>query len=1049
MVKEKKQAFKPVDSNHNFIEMEKKWLKHWYENGLVGQYLKKNRKSQKRFSYLDGPITANNPMGVHHAWGRTYKDLYPRFFNLLGYQQRFQNGFDCQGLWVEVEVEKELGLKTKRDIENLVPGNKFASVAKFVDLCKQRVYRFSKIQTEQSKRLGYFADWDNSYYTMSDDNNYMIWTFLKKCYENGWIYKGEESVPWCPRCQTAISQHEMLTEDYKEVVHEAVYMKFKILNPKFKTNPKSKIQNSKQILNSNDQNIYLLVWTTTPWTIPANIAVAVDKDYEYSLVEIKNGERYWLAANLVKTVLGDDVKRVIKTVKGRELVGLKYEGPFDHLPAVSKVAKESPEKFHLVIATDGKILPISLEEGTGMVHTAVSAGTEDFKLGKKLGLPMIPVIDDEANYLVGLGEFSGKNAKKHPRLILDYLKKNGYAYKVHNYKHRYPACWRCKTELVWKVAEEWYIAMDKSPLRSQNSNVKSQNRDTKTLRERMIKVAKKIRWLPEFGLDRELDWLKNMHDWLISKKNRYWGLALPIYECKKCGYFEVIGSKKELKEKAVDGWGKFDGHSPHKPYIDEVKIKCKKCGALVSRIDDVGNPWLDAGIVAYSTIKEDNEGQPLYWVDKKRWRQWFPADLISESFPGQFKNWFYALIAMSTVMEDQPPTKTVMGYGTLLAEDGRPMHKSWGNMIEFNEGADKIGVDVMRWMYCRQAIEENMLFGYKRADEVRRQFYLMLWNVYKFFIEYSNLDKWLPERKRNFYHTRVSPSLNSGVPLESEKITFSFPVKFNILDQWILSRFVWLVEFVEGSLKNFDARSAALEIERFVSDLSTWYIRRSRERVWVNSDDQVDKMAFYSTLNYVLVNLSIILSPFIPFLTEEVYTNLTGNRSVHLEFWPKINRKLINKKLEEEMNFLKEMVEVGHRARKELGIKVRQPLLRAAITVNRRIDDRLLFLLKDELNIKEVEIKVKKDQKEIVVAYDTKMTPALKKEGELRETIRAIQAERKRLGLKQDQPISLTIPESLAEFAGIIKKKLVCQEIRFGTSIKVNAGLIRCHSDPT
>ena len=876
---------------------------------------------------------------------------------------------------------------------------------------RDRVYRFSKIQTEQSKRLGYFADWEHSYYTMSDENNYMIWTFLKKCYENGWIYKGQESVPWCPRCQTAISQHEMLTEDYKEVVHEAIYMKFKVKSQKSEV--KTETKNSKV-------NEYLLVWTTTPWTIPANIAVAVEEDYEYSLVEVKNGECYWLAANLVKTVLADDVKKVIKTVKGKELVGLKYEGPFDHLPRVSKVAKEYSHKFHTVVATDEKILPISLEEGTGLVHTAVSAGTEDFKLGKKLGLPMIPVIDDEANYLDSLGEFSFKNAKKNPRLILDYMEKNGYAYKIHNYKHRYPVCWRCKTELVWKVAEEWYIAMDKSPLLSQKSKVKSQKLNTKTLRERMMEVAKKIKWMPEFGLDRELDWLKNMDDWLISKKNRYWGLSLPIYECKKCGYFTVIGSKEELKEKAVKGWDKFEGHSPHKPYIDEVKVKCEKCGEIVSRVDDVGNPWLDAGIVAYSTIKENNQGKPLYKIDKEKWRKWFPAHFITESFPGQFKNWFYALIAMSTVMEDEPPFKRVLGFGTLLGEDGRPMHKSWGNSIEFNEGADKIGVDVMRWMYVRQNPSDNMLFGYKKADEVRRQFYLLLWNVYKFFVDYFNLDQF-----------KIQTS-NLKMTIKNSKFN-----KLNILDQWILSRFSWLVDFVEQSLKNFDARSAALEIERYVLDLSTWYIRRSRDRVWVNSDDKDDKEAFYNTMYFILVNLSIILSPFLPFVSEEMYKNLTGKESVHLESWPKIDKNLYNKKLEEEMGVARKIVEVGHSKRKEMKVKVRMPLLKLDIKIDvdpSLIREEILIVILEELNIKNIIVnnKFRYPEKEVILSDDE-----LRKEGEVRDLIRQIQNKRKEMGLKPNQAIKLTLPKKIFDRKDDIVKKVVAKEVLMGDNLMI------------
>jgi isoleucyl-tRNA synthetase len=992
--------FKPVEVNHNFIEMEHKWLKYWYEEGIVDKYLHKNDKSDKYFSFLDGPITANNPMGVHHAWGRTYKDLWPKFYNLLGFRQRFQNGFDCQGLWVEVEVEKELGLKTKKEIENLVSGDRFASIAKFVDLCKQRVYRFSKIQTEQSKRLGYFADWEHSYYTMSDENNYMIWTFLKKCYENGWIYKGKESVPWCPRCQTAISQHEILTEDYKEVVHEAIYLKFKLKN-------------------STSKKEYLLVWTTTPWTIPANIAVAVDEDFDYSLVEVKNGEKYWLATNLIKVVLGDDVKKIIKTVKGKQLVGLFYEGPFDHLPAVSKVALENPQKFHRVVATDKRILPINLEEGTGLVHTAVSAGTEDYRLGKKLGLPMIPVIDDEANYLSGFGEFSGKNAKQNPRLILDYLEKNGFSYKIYPYKHRYPVCWRCKTELVWKVAEEWYIAMDKPS----NSKLKTQmsKLNKMTLRERMIEVAKKIKWMPEFGLDRELDWLKNMDDWLISKKNRYWGLSLPIYECKHCGHFTVIGSKEELKEKAVEGWDKFEGHSPHKPYIDLVKIKCEKCGKVVSRIEDVGNPWLDAGIVPYSTITENNQGEPLYKIDKEKWRKWFPADFITESFPGQFKNWFYALIAMSTVMENEPPFKRVLGYGTLLGEDGRPMHKSWGNAIEFNEGADKIGVDVMRWMYARQNPSDNMLFGYKKADEVRRQFYLILWNVYKFFVDYVNLDK---------------PKFNFQVKEGKTKVSLK-NLKLNILDKWILSRFVFLVGFVEQSLKNFDARGAALEIERFVSDLSTWYIRQSRGRVWVNSDDKDDKEAFYNTMYYILVNLSIILSPFIPFVSEEMYKNLTDGESVHLEFWPKVEKEFYDKNLEEEMEKARKIVEAGHAKRKSLGVKVRMPL--STLTIETEVNPKLIReeiwpIILSELNVKNMVVNqdFRYPKTEVKVSEEE-----LKKEGDLRELIRRIQAKRKEMGLKPNQPIRVTVPKEFQPFKEEIKRKVVASNITFGESLIV------------
>ena len=1004
--------FRSVANHQNFSEMEKRWLRYWYEKGIVKKYLQKNKGKKKRFSFIDGPITANNPMGVHHGWGRTYKDLWQRFYNLLGYQQRFHNGFDCQGLWVEVEVEKELGLKSKKEIENLVPGDKKASIDKFVNLCKQRVQKFAKVQTEQSKRLGYFMDWEHSYFTMSDENNYMIWYFLKKCYENNWIYKGRESVPWCPRCETAISEHEILTEDYKEVTHESIILKFPIVGA---------------------DREFLLVWTTTPWTIPANIAIAVDKDLDYC--QVKGGfnpkDKFWVAKPLVDKVFKGKHEGIIKTVKGKELIGLYYKTAFDELEAVEKARKENPTKFHVVIATDPLIMPVSTEEGTGLVHTAVSAGTEDFKLGKKLGLPMIPVIADNGDYLPGLGEFSGKNAKNNPRIILDYLekkeKKEGrWVFSIFPYTHRYPVCWRCKTELVWKVADEWYIAMDKRPLK-----IKSERKNPKTLREQMIEVAKKIRWLPKFGLERELDWLRNMHDWLISKKNRYWGLALPIYECQKCGYFEVIGSKGELKKRAIEGWEKFEGHSPHKPWIDEVKIKCLKCGTQVSRVDDVGNPWLDAGIVPFSTITKNNQGEPLYLKDKKEWRKWFPADFITESFPGQFKNWFYSLIAMATVLENTPPFKTVLGFGTLLGEDGRPMHKSWGNAIEFNEGAERIGVDVMRWLYCRHDPKDNLLFGYKKADEVRRQFYLMLWNIYKFFVEYANLDK---------------------LKIKNQKLKITIKnSKLKILDQWILERFSFLVNFVEKNLKSYNVKEAALEIEKFVSDLSTWYIRRSRERVWVNSDDQEDKKVFYLTLHFILVNLSIIISPFLPFIAEEIYTNLTGKESVHLSSWPKLNLKFKDQeaKLIEDMALVRQIVEVGHRLRKEKKIKVRQPLQQATIKIpptikfnNQKQIDQYLELIKDELNVKKIILEEGKKE-EIEVVYNLEITDELKKEGEAREIIRMIQNERKRLNCRPNQFVNVTLSSYPKEYEEIIKRKTMIKEIKIGPQLeirKVNSG---------
>jgi isoleucyl-tRNA synthetase len=952
-----KPYFEPVVLGVDFPKEEKKLLRDWYRNSVVKKYLSKNKTSNNIFSFLDGPITANNPMGVHHAWGRTYKDLWQRFKNMQGYKQRFQNGFDAQGLWVEVEVEKELGFTTKKDIEKF-------GVAKFVELCKKRVKKYSEIQTEQSKRLGYFMDWDHSYYTLSEDNNYMIWHFLKVCHDNGWLYKGNDSVPWCPRCETAISQHEMLTEDYKETTHESVYLAFPILGGK---------------------NDYFLVWTTTPWTIPANISIAVDTTLEYAKVEV-DSRKYWVAKDAVERVFAGADYKTLKTTPGSKLVGLRYKGAFDDLPKVKKVAKKYHDKFHNVIATDNLILPITITEGTGLVHTAVSAGSEDFRLGQKLGLPMIPVIKDDASYMEDLGFLSGKNAKKDPRIILDYLEKlsekgGHFMYKEEKYTHRYPACWRCKTELVWKVTDEWYIAMDKP---SEKADLKNE----KTLRGRMVDVAKKIKWIPGFGLDRELDWLSNMHDWLISKKNRYWGLALPIWECPKCGNFEVIGSKEELKEKAVEGWKSFNGRTPHKPQIDKVKIRCSHCGQVISRIEPVGNPWLDAGIVAYSTVSKDNmacnfdvtKEKPLYLTSKDEWAQWIPADFITESFPGQFKNWFYSLIAMSTVLEDVEPFKTVLGFGTLLAEDGRPMHKSWGNSIEFSEGADKIGVDVMRWVYVHQNPAENLLFGYKVAEDTRRKFHLKIWNVYNFFVTYANLDKWKPAAK-------ASKSRN-------------------ILDIWITTRLNETIEDVTRCLEKYDSFSASGELEKFVDDLSLWFIRRSRDRVGPIADSVRDKNSFYKTTYQVLIKLSQLLAPFMPFFSDFIYRNLTKELSVHLSDWPKIiPRKKSEDKLVIAMAKIREIVELAHSKRKEIGIPVKQPLNELSVfnfsTKVKGLED----LLKEELNVKNIVFK--DGNGELEVKLDTKITPELKEEAKARELIRKIQLERKKMGLNLAQKVEV------------------------------------------
>jgi isoleucyl-tRNA synthetase len=553
------------------------------------------------------------------------------------------------------------------------------------------------------------------------------------------------------------------------------------------------------------------------------------------------------------------------------------------------------------------------------------------------------------------------------------------------------------------VTDEWYIAMDKpvTNLKSKSQNSKltewgeeeekePEIPDTRTLRERMKNIAGKINWIPGFGKERELDWLNNMHDWLISKKNRYWGLALPIWECAECRNFEVIGSKEELEERSVSGWKEFKGKSPHKPQIDAVKIKCSKCGSVVKRIEPVGNPWLDAGIVSFSTISENNQAcnfevtkvKPLYLADKESWQNWFPADFVTESFPGQFKNWFYSLIAMSAVLEDVNPMKTVLGFGTLFGEDGRPMHKSWGNSIEFNEGADKIGVDVMRWMFARANPADNMLFGYKTSDEVRRRFHLKLWNVYNFFVTYANLDGWKPE--------------DSGKRAVKSS---------NVLDKWILARLNQTITSSTESLEKFDAFAASLEIEKFVDDLSLWYVRRSRDRVGPAGESEKDKNAFYLTTHFTLVTLCKLLAPFTPFFAEEIYRNLTKEESVHLSNWPKAG-KIAGESIISETEVARQVVEKAHSVRKEKVIPVRQPLSLLSIS-NFQFSKEISKLIADEVNVKKVISKAGKG--EVSIKLDTKITKELKEEAAVRELVRKIQDERKNLGLSLTHKINVQV----------------------------------------
>jgi isoleucyl-tRNA synthetase len=934
--------FAPVSAELDLPALERDVLRLWDERRTF-ERLRAQNAGNERWSFLDGPITANNPMGVHHAWGRTYKDLYQRFHAMLGHDQRWQNGFDCQGLWVEVNVERELGFTSKRDIERF-------GIAEFVSLCKQRVLTYAALMTEQSIRLGMWMDWNDpdelrrlrdllaedpaqqvtiqgpqgpvtdsvemivgrlgmpetggSYFTFSNENNDLIWGFLAECHRRGWLYKGFDSMPWCTRCGTGISQMEM-NEGYREREDPGLTVRLPLVDR---------------------PGEWLLVWTTTPWTLSANVAAAVGEELTY--VKVRQGDDvYWLGKGTLKTALRGPFE-VLDERPGSDLVGWHYGAPFDHLPAVEKAFAESGYQ-HRVVAWD----QVGEDEGTGIVHIAPGAGAEDYQLGRSAGLPVIAPLDEDGHYLDGFGELAGLDAHGVTARIVETLEERGFFYHLEPYSHRYPHCWRCDTPLLFRVVDEWYINMGEvydKPREELTADEKE-----RSLRYQIMEVVDQIRWIPGFGYERELDWLRTMSDWMISKK-RYWGLALPIWECAACGSFDVIGGREELAQRAVAGWQEFEGHTPHRPFLDAVRIACPRCGAEAQRIRDVGNPWLDAGIVPFSTLH--------FRTDPEYWRRWFPADFITESFPGQFRNWFYSMLAMSTVLRREPPFRNILGFATLFGEDGRAMHKSWGNSIEFNEGAERIGVDVMRWMFARAKPEENILFGYNTADEARREL-LILWNVYSFFITYARPTGWRPASHGN-----------PGTPGAADR---------RALDRWILSRSAGLAADVQRRLADYDAAAACRLMSAYIDDLSTWYLRRSRSRMRVSAAP-AEREAAFTTLHAALVSACRVLAPILPFLAEHIYQNLVVAPSleaglpdsVHLTAWPADELAAQrDETLEADMALVRRAVDLGRTLRSQAGLRLRQPVRRLWIALPRgsRLSDELAEILSDELNARQVE----------------------------------------------------------------------------------------------
>ncbi|HXV57519.1 MAG TPA: isoleucine--tRNA ligase [Gaiellaceae bacterium] len=836
--------FRPLPRVPDHPAIELGILDWWEEHGTFERLREQNR-GNPHWSFVDGPVTANKTLAVHTAWGRTLKDVFQRYKALRGFDQRYQNGFDCQGLWIEVGVERELGLNSKREIEEY-------GLAEFARKCREKVIWSATELTRGSQRLGQWMDWGNDYYTFSDTNIEYIWRFLRRMHDQGWLYLGHRSTEWCPRCGTSISAHE-LVGNYEDRIDPSLFVRFPLVDRPGEA---------------------LAVWTTTPWTLPANVAAAVNPEAEYGLRP--NGD--WVA------VARDPEAEFAERAPGRELVGLRYEGPFDNLPAAEAVE-------HRVIPWED----VSLEEGTGIVHIAPGCGAEDFELSREHDLAVLAPVDEAGRFYADYGWLHGQSTGEAAEQIVVDLAERGRLIAAEEIEHRFPFCWRCHTPLIFRIADDWFIAVDE-------------------LRPRLLAANATVAWTPEYFGKRMDDWLRNMGDWNISRR-RYYGLPLPIYPC-SCGHVNVVGSKAELLERSTVAVGDGDLPELRRPWIDEIPIACDSCGEAVTRIPEVGDVWLDAGIVPFSTLGWQNpEHVPGGYAtgaaagltgadlpDHRYWEQWFPAHWVSE-MREQIRLWFYSQLFMSVALVDRAPFREVLGYEKMLDEHGREMHGSWGNMIDAEDAFARMGADVMRWQFCAQPPDRNLLFGYGPAKEIKRRL-LTLWNSVRFLVDYGNIQGFSPS-----YADLDEPPAAAGA---------------RPLDRWLVAR---TRQYVREATDGFEAQLTYRVIEAFeafVDDLSNWYIRRSRRRFWDGDE------AALRTLWYALVQGLRGVAPVMPFLAEHLWRNLVAGaaegapESVFLAGWPEPGEP--DAALLEEIAEVRAIVELGREARGTAGRKLRQPL---------------------------------------------------------------------------------------------------------------------------
>ena len=881
--------YQKVDTNLNFVDREKKVEEFWKENHIFEKSME-NRKEGETYTFYDGPPTANGKPHIGHVLTRVIKDMIPRYRTMKGYMVPRKAGWDTHGLPVELEVEKKLGLDGKEQIEEY-------GMEPFIKQCKESVWKYKGMWEDFSSTVGFWADMEHPYVTYYDDYIESEWWALKEIWNKKLLYKGFKIVPYCPRCGTPLSAQEV-SQGYKTVKERSAVVRFKVVG----------------------EDAYFLAWTTTPWTLPSNVALCVNPDETYCKVKAADGYTYYMAEALLDKVLGKLAKEegekayeVLETYKGTDL---EYKGYEPLFACAGEAAAKQKKKAHFVTCDTY----VTMSDGTGIVHIAPAFGEDDSRIGRNYDLPFVQFVDGQGN-LTKETPYAGVFVKKADPMVLTDLDKEGKLFDAPKFEHEYPHCWRCDTPLIYYARESWFIKMT-------------------AVKDDLIRNNNTINWIPEsIGKGRFGDWLENVQDWGISR-NRYWGTPLNIWQC-ECGHMHSVGSRQELFEMSGDERAKTV--ELHRPYIDEITLKCPECGGEMHRVPEVIDCWFDSGAMPFAQHHYPFENKELF-------EQQFPANFISEAVD-QTRGWFYSLLAESTLLFNKAPYKNVIVLGHVQDENGQKMSKSKGNAVDPFDALNKYGADAIRWyFYINSAPWLPNRFHGKAVVEGQRKFMSTLWNTYAFFVLYANID--------NFDPTKYN--------LEYDQLP--------VMDKWLLSRLNTTVQAVDNDLANYKIPEAARALQEFVDEMSNWYVRRSRERFWAKGMEQ-DKINAYMTLYNALVTIAKTAAPMIPFMTEDMYQNLVRSvdkdapESIHLCDFPTVNEAWIDKDLEADMKELLEIVVLGRACRNTANIKNRQPIGTMYVKAEKKMGEFYTDIIADELNVKEVKFA---DDVESFISYSFK-----------------------------------------------------------------------------